>query len=52
MARVCSRCGIEVHTWFWWGNMREGGHLENSGVDWDDNIKMDLRKVEWGHELD
>jgi hypothetical protein len=23
----------EVHTGFWWGNLREGGHLENPGVD-------------------
>jgi hypothetical protein len=23
----------EVHTGFWWGNPREGDHLENPGVD-------------------
>jgi len=23
----------EVYTGFWWGNMREGDHLGNSGVD-------------------
>jgi len=23
----------EVHTGFWWGNLRERGHLENPGVD-------------------
>jgi len=23
----------EVHTGFWWGNLRERDHLENPGVD-------------------
>jgi hypothetical protein len=23
----------EVHTGFWWGNLREGNHLEDPGVD-------------------
>jgi hypothetical protein len=23
----------EVHTWFWWGNLRKGGHLKDLGVD-------------------
>jgi hypothetical protein len=23
----------EVHTGFWWGNLREGDHLEDQGVD-------------------
>jgi hypothetical protein len=22
-----------VHTGFWWGNLREGNHLEDKGVD-------------------
>jgi hypothetical protein len=22
----------EVHIWFFWGNLREGGHLEDPGV--------------------
>ena len=26
-------CTGEVHTWFMWGNLREGDHLEDSGVD-------------------
>jgi len=21
------------HSWFWWGNLREGGHLEDPSVD-------------------
>jgi hypothetical protein len=24
----------EVHTWFWWGNLREGVNFEDPGVDW------------------
>jgi hypothetical protein len=23
----------EVHTGLWWGNLREGNHLENPGID-------------------
>jgi hypothetical protein len=23
----------EVRTWFWWGNLTEGDHLEDPGVD-------------------
>jgi hypothetical protein len=38
----------EVYTWFWWGNLRETDHLENTvlsgGI-----IKMDLLEVEWEH---
>jgi hypothetical protein len=22
----------EMHTWFWWGNLREGEHLEDLSV--------------------
>jgi len=36
----------EEHTGFWWGNPREGDHLEDTDVDGDD-IKMDL-EVGWG----
>jgi hypothetical protein len=25
--------GEEVHTGFWWGNLREGDHLEDQDVD-------------------
>jgi hypothetical protein len=24
---------VEVHTGFWWGNLNEGGHLEEPDVD-------------------
>jgi hypothetical protein len=29
---VCSTYGGEVYTGFWWGNLTEGDHLEESGV--------------------
>ena len=31
----CSTCGGrgEVHTGFWWGDLREGDHLEDPGID-------------------
>ena len=31
---TCSTYGLgEVHTGFWWGDLREGDHLEDPGVD-------------------
>jgi hypothetical protein len=35
----------EVHTGFWWGDLREGDHLGDPGVD-GDNIKMNLQFVD------
>jgi hypothetical protein len=35
----------EVHTGFWWKNLREGYHLEDAGVD--GNIKMVVQEVGW-----
>jgi hypothetical protein len=34
----------EVDTWFWWGDLRETNHLENLGVEEEDNIKMIFQK--------
>jgi hypothetical protein len=34
MGRACGTYGAgEVHTWFWWGDLKEGDHLEDPGVD-------------------
>jgi hypothetical protein len=38
-----------VQAGFWWGDLREGDHLGDPGVD-DHNIKMDLQEVGWGME--
>ena len=35
-------------TGFWWGDLRERGHLGRPRPRWEDNIKMDLQTVEWG----
>ena len=35
----------EVYTGFWLGNPRKRGHLEDQGVDGENNIKMDLQEV-------
>jgi len=32
-AGACSTYVGEAHTWVWWGNLREGNHLEDPGVD-------------------
>ena len=39
---------VKVYTGIWWGNLREREHLKDPGVEWEDNIKMDLRTVECG----
>ena len=37
-----------MYTGFWWENLRERNHLENPGVRWEDNIRMDLQEVGCG----
>jgi len=37
----------EVHIGFWWGNLIEGGHLENLGVGGKINFKGSSRKRIW-----
>jgi hypothetical protein len=42
----------EVHTGFWWGDLREVDHLEDVGVDWRIILKWIFKKWDGGHGLD
>jgi hypothetical protein len=42
----------EVYTGFWWGNPREGNHLEDQGVDGRIILRWICRKWDWGYGLD
>ena len=33
---------VDVHTGFWWGDLREGNHLGRPTHRREDNIRMDL----------
>jgi hypothetical protein len=42
----------EVHTGFWWGNLREGDHLEDPGIDGRIILKRIFERLGGGHRLD
>jgi hypothetical protein len=42
----------EVHTGFWWGDLREGDHLRDPSVDARIILKWTFQDVGWGHGLD
>ena len=50
MDGACSTYGREkeVHIGFWWGNLRERGHLEGTGVDGRILLRWILRKWDGG----
>jgi hypothetical protein len=52
MGRACSTCKGEVHSDFWWGNLREGVHLENPGVYGRIILKWFFVNWERDHRLD
>jgi hypothetical protein len=36
-----------MYTEFWWGNLKEGGHWEDPGMDGRITIKMHLQDMGW-----
>jgi len=54
MSRACSTYGVEERCilGFWWGNLRERGHLADPGVDGQIILRQIFRKKDGGHGLD
>jgi len=47
MGGECSTCGGrgQLHTGFWWGNLRKKNPLGGPRRRWENNIKMELQEV-------
>jgi len=53
IGRACCNMGIgEVYTGFWLGDLRDGDHLEDSGIDGKILLKWNFRKWVGGHGLE
>jgi hypothetical protein len=42
----------EAYTGYWWENLMERDHLENTGIDGRIILRWIFRKWDWGHGLD
>jgi len=47
---TCTTYGEEVHTEFWWGNLKEGDQLKDPGVDGRKILRRIFRK--WNGGID
>ena len=48
MGWACSKYGgAEVHTGFWWGNLRERDHLEDQGINGMIILKWIFKNMDW-----
>ena len=52
LAGHVARMGRDVHTGFWWGNLRERDHLEDPGIDRRIILRWIIRDGDGGHGLD
>jgi hypothetical protein len=53
MNEICGECSVyevrgEVHTGFWWGNLRKREHLEDPGVNGRKILRRIFRKLVGG----